>query len=332
MQIRILCDASQPTYDQSALGGHHGVARARFGAAATRRRDPNHSDQTCFNARRLLFCKRAPKGYCPVRRDCASMPPVIAPPANQSRYALYLAPPPDSDLWRFGCAVIGRDPLTGAACEGFSPEGYPLDSWRSMTSDPRRYGFHATLKAPFPLRLDLDPADLFDGVAELARRHSPFDAGELSVGVVKAGHGLAFVALKPQGALKELRSFEASIVRGLDRLRAPFVESGREYRRSERLTPRQAYYLHAWGYPYVLDEFDPHFTLTNAIPDADRVARLLEWEFGLRVPSRPLHVAALTLFGQGEPGGEFRILRRFPLGRPRDPRRSTRALATAVLD
>ena len=168
--------------------------------------------------------------------------------------------------------------------EGFSLEGYPPDSWRSLTSDPRRYGFHATLKAPFSLRLDLDPADLFDSLAEFARKHSPFDAGELRVGVVKAGHGLSFVALKPEGVLKELRSFEARVVRGLDRLRAPFVESGREYRGSKRLTPRQAYYLHAWGYPYVLDEFDPHFTLTNAIPDADRVARLLEWDFGCGSP------------------------------------------------
>jgi hypothetical protein len=36
-------------------------ARARLGAAATRRRGPNHSDRTCFNPGRLLFCKRAPK-------------------------------------------------------------------------------------------------------------------------------------------------------------------------------------------------------------------------------------------------------------------------------
>jgi hypothetical protein len=252
--------------------------------------------------------------------------------ANDFRYALYLTPPPDSDLWRFGCDVIGRDALTGASCEGFSLEGYSRVSWRIMTSDPRRYGFHATLKAPFPLRLDLDIADLYDFVAEFARKQSPFDAGELKVSFIKAGRGLAFVALKPEGAFKELRSFEAGVVRGLDKLRAPLVESSREYRASERLTPRQAYYLHAWGYPYVLDEFDPHFTLNNAIPDADRVARLLEWEFGLRVPSRALHVDALTLFGQSEPGGEFRILRRFPLGRPHPSRRPTRALAAAVFD
>jgi Protein of unknown function (DUF1045) len=256
----------------------------------------------------------------------------MAPLANQFRYALYLAPPPDSDLWRFGCNVIGRDAKTGASRDGFSLEGYPPDSWRSMTGNPRRYGFHATLKAPFRLRLDLDVADLLDRVAELARKSSPFDAGELGVGLVAAGEGRAFVALKPQGALKELRSFEASVVRGLDRLRAPLVEDGRERRGSGRLTPRQTYYLDAWGYPYVLDEFDPHFTLTNAIANADRVARLLNWEFGLRVASHAMRVDALTLFGQSEPGAEFRILRRFPLGRPNRARRSTRALSAAVFD
>ena len=252
--------------------------------------------------------------------------------ANHFRYALYLTPPPESDLWRFGCDVMGGDPITCASCEGFSLEGYPPDSWRSVTSDARRYGFQATLKAPFSLRLDLDPTGLFDSIAEFARKHSPFEAGELRLGVVKAGHGLSFVALKLEGALKELRSFEASVVRGLDRLRAPFVETDHEYRGPKRLTPRQAYYLHAWGYPYVLDEFDPHFTLTNAIPDAERVARLLEWDFGLRVASHALHVDALTLFGQGEPGGEFRILHRFPLGRPHRSRRSTRALAASAFN
>jgi hypothetical protein len=125
------------------------------------------------------------------------MPAEMALPANQFRYALYLAPPPESDLWRFGCDVIGRDARTGASCDGLALESYQPDSWRSMTSDPRRYDFHATLKAPFPLRLDLDVADLFDRVAEFASKCSPFDAGELSVGVVAAGDRRAFVAMKP---------------------------------------------------------------------------------------------------------------------------------------
>ena len=207
--IRILCDASQPTYDQCALGGHHGVARARL---VRRRRDGE------VQIIRTEPCLR-PTGYCSVSAPMAQIvrrlqkprpvrrrPPIcrggdrrppprssarsggarrerllpdspglcqhgvrMALPANQFRYALYLAPPPDSDLWRFGCDVIGRDAKTGATCEGFSLESYPPDSWRSMTSDPRCYGFHATIKAPFPLRFDVDLADLLDRVGELAR-------------------------------------------------------------------------------------------------------------------------------------------------------------------
>jgi Protein of unknown function (DUF1045) len=255
---------------------------------------------------------------------------VMALAANPLRYALYFAPPPESDLWRFGCDVIGGNALTGASCDGFALEGYTPGAWRSMTSDPRRYGFHATLKAPFRLRLDLDLADLIDSVAEFSRKCAPFDAGELSVGAVAMRDGRAFVALMPHGGLKELRSFEGSVVRALDRLRA-FRD--RERREPARLTPRQAYYLDAWGYPYVLDEFRPHFTLTNAIAEADRVARLLQQEFRLRVASPALRVDALTLFGESEPGGAFRILRRFPLGGPvRTRRSSARAFAPALLD
>ena len=238
----------------------------------------------------------------------------MALPANRLRYALYLAPPRESELWRFGCDVVGRDALTGDSHDGFALEGYTPQAWRSVTDGPRRYGFHATLKAPFRLRLDLDVADLTDCLAEFARKFAPFDAGELVVGAIPTGDGRAFVALKPEDGLKELRSFEGSVVRTLDSLRAPLALGDRERRQPARLTPRQAYYLDAWGYPYVLDEFRPHFTLTNAIAGADRVARLLQQEFRLRVASPALRVDALTLFGESAPGGEFRS-RRFPLGR-----------------
>jgi len=258
------------------------------------------------------------------------MAPKMAISANQLRYALYLAPPPESDLWRFGCDVIGRDALAGAHRDGFALEGYSPGAWRSMTSEPRRYGFHATIKAPFRLRLDLDLADLTESLAEFATKFEPFDAGELRVGSVATADGGAFVALTPHGGLKSLREFEGSAVRDLDRLRA-FRDGDR--RDAPRLSPRQAYYLDAWGYPYVLDEFRPHFTLTNAIADVKRVVRLLEWEFKLRVSSHTLRIDALTLFGESEPGGEFRILRRFPLGRPARARRlSARASARAFLD
>jgi len=252
---------------------------------------------------------------------------------SHSRYALYLAPPPDSELWRFGCDVIGRDALTGRAVDGFAPAGHDAEAWRKLTSEPRRYGFHATLKAPFRLRADLDIVDLMDRVAAFARHCSPFDAGELHVGEMKTGDGRAFVVLRPKGAAKELRSFEERAVRALEPLRAPLTTGERRSREVAGLTPSQLYYLEAWGYPYVIDEFRPHFTLTNAIRHAGPAAKALEWEFRLRVASPALRVDALTLFGERESDGEFEIVRSFPLGHAKRAKRSSpRVAAAAFID
>jgi hypothetical protein len=249
------------------------------------------------------------------------------------RYALYLAPPPDSDLWRFGCNVVGRDASTGVACHGFAPEGHEPDSWRSLTSEPRRYGFHATLAAPFRLRADLNAADLMDRVEEFARAFKPFDAGDLHVAAMTADDGRAFVVLKPDGDLRVLHSFEEAAVRALYAVRAPPTREERARRNSAGLTPRQRYYLEAWGYPYVLDEFRPHFTLTNPLPDPVNVVKALEWEFSLRAASRALQVDDAALFGETAPGGEFNILRRFPLGRAKRARRlSSRVAVAAFID
>ena len=249
------------------------------------------------------------------------------------RYALYLTPSAESDLWRFGCDVIGRDALTGELREGFAPEGHELEAWHGLTSDPRRYGFHATLKAPFRLRADLDAIDLTDTIAAFARTVSPFDAGELHVGAMAADDGRAFVVLKPWPHSKALRSLEEAAVRRLDAVRAPPTQEERLRRDISRLSPRQRYYLEAWGYPYVIDEFRPHFTLTNAVPDPAPLVKSLKWEFSLRVASREMRVDALTLFGETAPSGEFRVVRRFPLGRsPRQRRLSPRVAAGVFID
>jgi 2'-5' RNA ligase len=250
-----------------------------------------------------------------------------------SRYALYLTPPTGSDLWKFGCDVIGRDASTGLDLEGFAPEGHTPESWRGLTDEPRRYGFHATLLAPFRIRADLDVLDLIDGVAAFARKSHPFEAGGLQVGKIATADGRAFVALKPTGPARELRAFEEMAVRKLDALRAPLTQSERRRREAARLTPLQRYYLDAWGYPYVLDEFRPHFTLTNALIDFKPVEKALRWDFQMRVGSPHWGVEALTLFGERESDGIFEILREFPLGRSWPARRlATQVAAAAFID
>src|SRR5205823_8135792 len=51
-------------------------------------------------------------------------------------------------LDRFGASLLGYDAYGGEDLP--FPDGPPLD-WRDLTQDPRKYGFHATLKAPMAL-------------------------------------------------------------------------------------------------------------------------------------------------------------------------------------
>ncbi len=249
---------------------------------------------------------------------------------SHSRYAFYLTPPLGSDLWKFGCDVIGRDASTGKDLERFAPDGHDPESWRELTDQPRRYGFHATLVAPFRLRADLEFRDLIDGVAAFAHKARPFDVGELQVGRLATDDGRAFVALTPSGKSRDLHAFEAKAVRKLDALRAPLTDDERLKREAGRLTPLQRYYLDLWGYPYVLDEFRPHFTLTNALLDAKPVEKALSWDFQMRVGSPHLRIETLTLFGERESDGQFEILREFPLGEVRRARRLTARVAAAA--
>jgi len=237
-----------------------------------------------------------------------------APLIPSARYAVYLAPPPTSALWRFGCDVLGRDALTGEPRAGFAVDGIDAAGWRERTAEPRRYGFHATLKAPFRIKDGLGVEELGAAVAALAGALRPFEAGPLGVSTFAAGAGRAFVALTPIAPSPELARLESAVVRALDRFRAPLTEAERLRRDPERLSPRQRDIFEAWGYPFALDEFRPHFTLTNALADAEAIAAALAREFARRVAAPLLRVDALVLFAQQDAGGDFAVLRRFPFG------------------
>jgi 2'-5' RNA ligase len=229
------------------------------------------------------------------------------------RYAVYLAPPPESALWRFGSAVVGRDAASGEARSGFAPDGFDAAAWRDMTTEPRRYGFHATIKAPFRLAEEANRSELSDALAELAQQWRPFAAGRLAVSTLSLGEAGGFVALTPPAPSPEIARLEERVVRGLDPFRAPLNDAERARRDPSRLTARQRETFERWGYPYALADFRLHFTLTNAVDDSERIAETLAREFAGWVADAELFVDALALFVQ-KPNGEFVIDQRFPLG------------------
>ena len=85
-------------------------------------------------------------------------------------------------------------------------------------------------------------------------------------------------------------------------------------RRAAGLSARQDELLREWGYPYVLDEFRFHMTLSGR-QDPDEVpmvqAMLAQW-IGPFV-AEPLIIERLAIMGEAK-DGRFRLITWLPLG------------------
>ena len=226
------------------------------------------------------------------------------------RYAVYLAPPPDSALWSFGSAVLGYDADTGAAVAPPELRGFDAETWAELTTDPRRYGFHGTLKPPFRLVEGASRADLLAAVARVAGGQHAFDLPPLEVHEIGP-----FIALTPSAAVPALHDLADCLVEDLDTLRAPLTPQEIARRRPEGLSARQRGYLDTLGYPYVRDEFRFHMTLTGPLDPETRVHALnaLADAYAASGASLPLKVEDVALYCQEAPSERFRIIARIPL-------------------
>ncbi len=222
------------------------------------------------------------------------------------RHAIYFAPPAASPLARFGVAWLGTDPETGATPEPFNLPGLPR-SRAALTEAPRHYGFHATLKAPFRLAAGRNTAALAAATAAVAARHPRF---ALRLRLAPLFGFLALVADDPPAELATLANACAT---RLDHFRAPPDAGELARRRGGGLDPAAEANLLRWGYPWVLDRFRFHMTLTGPL-DADElpvVQRLLTEPLAPLLAG-PVAVAEICHFAEAADGG-FRVLGRHAL-------------------
>jgi putative phosphonate metabolism protein len=221
--------------------------------------------------------------------------------ADVPRYAIYYSAPRGSALDRFGAAHLGYDAWTGGDLP--FPDGVPPD-WRELTADPRKYGFHATLKAPIALAPGKTEAELVAACALFAATPRPLP---VITPVVRAISG--FTAIIPTAPSRELEQLAADCVRDFDPFRAPLTAEDRARRRQDRLTPRQRDYLDRWGYPYVMDEFRFHMTLTGRLEGErrDQIVNFLDERFRATRPDT-LAIDRIVLFRQDDAASRFRII------------------------
>lgn len=186
---------------------------------------------------------------------------------------------------------------------------------------PARYGFHATLKAPFPLRLDADADAFFATVGQLAQSTASFDLPPLTVDWL-GEEGKRFLALRPTvepGPSHALRRLADRCVRELDVWRRPPSPAELE-RRVAGIDANSRPWMHAlrWGYPFVMDSWRFHMTLSDPMsawrPQQDPAAALraacAHFDAAL---SSPVRCRSICIFVESEPGAPFHLERRFAL-------------------
>lgn len=227
------------------------------------------------------------------------------------RYALYLIPPPETALWKNASALIGYDSVKGAAVAQPALPDISASELAAATVDPRRYGFHLTLKAPFRLAEGSSEAQLADAVETFCHARKGFDLGLLRLEARMGQDGRGFVCLVPQRACPALFMLEQEVVRGFENFRAPLKAQDIARRRPESLSPPQRHLLEHYGYPFVLEEFRPHFSLTGMVDHPQRW--LMAIESALGHPSSCM-IDSITLLGQPEPDANFTLLKRVPFG------------------
>ena len=225
------------------------------------------------------------------------------------RYALYFAPESGSRLARLGNHWLGTDPETGKELDWPQIDGIRPQDIVNITKAPSRYGFHGTLKPLFFLRENRTVWELDLEVQKLAAQIAPFDVVDMVVRPL--GDFLAIVPMPPVEALNELAD---RCVKELDDFRQPASDEELARRRNN-LTPRQENLLTQWGYPYVMEEFRFHMTLTGRLGSSERATlekKLTDYMAPALVT--PVTVRDISLFGDPGDSKPFRLLKRYPLG------------------
>jgi len=224
---------------------------------------------------------------------------------DEPRYAIYFVPPAGSALYRFGSTFLGYDCYAGDAIGWAEEVGLDAREWAELTREPRRYGFHATLKAPFRLRSGIGERDLTTELGRFAAL--PREPAVIEPGIRSLGRFIAVVPVVSSAAVDRLA---ADCVTAFDRFRRPLTPAERLRRLSTGLSERQIANLDQWGYPYVFDEFQFHLTLTGPLGLERRasIAALLQARFEQGDARGHVPIAQLALMRQHAPSSPFHVV------------------------
>jgi len=228
-----------------------------------------------------------------------------------ARYAVYYAPDRDSQLAQVGNSWLGRDLESGDLLDQPEVVGVSATQIQSLTKAKRRYGFNCTLKPPF----ELNPTTTVNGLLEtanvLAMGLSPIEMPKLELTPI--GDFIALTLTSSSAVIDELAS---TCVRAFEGFRMPLSKERIARYRKDKLTVHQEQMLNHWGYPYVMEEFRFHMSLTDRISSVKKRENILHTLKELCDPvlAGTAPITNITVVGQKEPDQPMRVIEHFPFG------------------
>ena len=234
---------------------------------------------------------------------------------NYKRVAIYFLPKKNSSLENFGKNLLGRDinkkkkiSLTRRQ-KYFINRGFMyFDELKDYCEQPAKYGFHATLKAPFRLKRNVKTKNFYDVISHIAAQHSRFKIKGLKIVYSKK-----FTFITSRKPNKLLINLENDLVKHLDTFRAELNKTEIKKRIPDSLTFKQNKYLKEWGYPFVLDQFKFHMTLMNQNNNKLSNKQKLELEKLIyKISNNLLEFNEISLLGENK-NGYFEEIKRFKL-------------------
>jgi hypothetical protein len=221
------------------------------------------------------------------------------------RYAIYFVPASVTEFFRFGSAVLGYDCYTGGSPERPSSLDGGSELWDRLTAEPRPYGFHATLKAPFHLSPLCTEAQLISAL------HSFAGLGHTIPALIPTVRALSgFAAIVPAAASPAIDELAGKCTTIFDAFRAPMTATERARRVAMGLNQTQLANLDRWGYPYLFADFRFHMTLTSRIDvkRRDDVLVTLQKALDRACKDRAVAIERISLVRQNDANSSFRVI------------------------
>lgn len=231
-------------------------------------------------------------------------------PQQPHRCAIYFAPRAGSPWWTAGSQWLGRCAVTGELFAQPDVDAVSPELLGQLTAEPRRYGWHATLKAPFVLAPGVTLDDVRVALRGLCAQFPRFTLPPLRAQCMGR-----FLALRPDAPSPELAAVAAACVTQLHPLAAALSDGDLQRRHRASLTPAQDALLVRWGYPWVLEEFRFHLSLTGDLADQPMPVRdaLLAAARSRFESLGPCEFGQVALFVEPSSGADFELLEQVEL-------------------